>query len=138
MENMCGIRVRSLTIMIFMAFAVWSSSFDTCIARRGNQWRESRGSSASLAKKKGKNKGNSHHQQHHNGVSKPKPPSQHKAPPLPPAPKVDAPPPPSPPQKSSTAFNVLDFGAKGDGKSDDTKVFISLSLHKCLMMLNIS
>ena len=113
--------------MLFMAFVVWSSSFDTCIARRGNHWRESRGNSASLAKKNGKNQGNSHHQQHHNGVSKPKPPP-HKAPPLPPAPKEDAPP-PSPPQKSSTAFNVLDFGAKGDGKSDDTKVFISLFLY---------
>jgi hypothetical protein len=112
--------------MLFIAFLVWSSSFHTCIARRGKHWRESRGNSASLAKKKGKNQGNSH-QKHHNGASKPKPPPQ-KAPSLPPPPKEA--PAPSPPQKSSTTFNVLDFGAKGDGKSDDTKVFISLFLYR--------
>ncbi|KAG6758988.1 hypothetical protein NC652_024881 [Populus alba x Populus x berolinensis] len=128
MENMSGFSFRSLTFMLFIALLVWSSSFHTCNARRGKHWREIRGNSASLAKKKGKNQGNSH-QKHHNGVSKPKPPPQ-KAPSLHPAPKDDTPA-PSPPKKSSTTFNVLDFGAKGDGKSDDTKAFQAAWTEAC-------
>ncbi|KAI5580712.1 hypothetical protein BDE02_08G171800 [Populus trichocarpa] len=121
MVNMRGFSFRSLAFMLFIVFLVWSASFDTCIARRGKHWRQSRSNPASLAKKKGKSHGNSHHQ-HHSGVSKPKAPP-HKAPALPPpAPKEKAPK-PSPPQKGSTTFNVLDFGAKGNGKSDDTKAF---------------
>ncbi|CAK7332663.1 unnamed protein product [Dovyalis caffra] len=123
MVNMRGFNFRSFTFMLFIVFLAWSSSFETCIARRGKHWRQSRANSASLGKTKGKGIGNSHHQ-HHNGVSKPKPkPPPHKAPSLPPsAPKEDGPI-PSPPKKGSTSFNVLDFGAKGDGKSDDTKAF---------------
>ncbi|KAF2292762.1 hypothetical protein GH714_028165 [Hevea brasiliensis] len=107
--------------MLFIAFLVFSSSFDTCIARRGRHWRQNRGTSASLYKKKGKSHGSNSNHNHHNGGSKPKPkpqPPSHQAP-LPTAPK---PPPPSP-IEDSTTFNVLDFGAKGDGKSDDTKAF---------------
>ncbi|KAJ9169544.1 hypothetical protein P3X46_017726 [Hevea brasiliensis] len=110
---------RSISFMLFIAFLVFSSSFDTCIARRGRHWRQNRGTSASLYKKKGKSHGSNSNHNHHNGGSKPKPqPPSHQAP-LPTAPK---PPLPSP-IEDSTTFNVLDFGAKGDGKSDDTKAF---------------
>ena len=133
MVSMRGFSFRSLAFMLFIVFLVWSASFDTCIARRGKHWRQSRSNPASLAKKKGKSHGNSHHQ-HHSGVSKPKAPP-HKAPALPPpAPKEKAPK-PSPPQKGSTTFNVLDFGAKGNGKSDDTKV-LSCLLHNIKLVQN--
>ena len=131
---MSGLSYRSLTFMFFIAFLLWSSNFETCNARRGKHWRQSRATSASLYKKKGKSGGSSSN--HHNSggsksKSKSKSPS-HKAPPNPtPKPKEEIP--SSPPQKGnnaghSTTFNVLNFGAKGDGSSDDTKVILQFSL----------
>ncbi|KAI7979176.1 Polygalacturonase [Camellia lanceoleosa] len=126
--KMRGLSLRSLTFMLFIALLVLFSHMGTCSARRGKHWRQNRAISASLSKN-GKS--------HHSNAGKLK----HKAPPLPPPspppspPKTPRPPPtssskspPSPapaPNKdtSSTVFNVLDFGAKGDGTSDDTKAF---------------
>jgi hypothetical protein len=115
--------------MLLVAFLLWSSNFEACNARRGRHWRQRRGSSGSLAKKKGKNHGKGNY--HHSGGSKPKSPP-HKAPSLPPPkPKEDLPPPSPPPTGSngghSVTFNVLDFGAKGDGSSDDTQVILHFS-----------
>ncbi|XWS69023.1 hypothetical protein CRYUN_Cryun04dG0144000 [Craigia yunnanensis] len=139
---MSGISFRSLTFMFLVAFLVWSSSIGTCIARRGKHWRQSRYAAASLSKKKGKDQGHGHNN-YHNGGSKPKAPP-HKTTPsspklkAPPSPKEKAAPSPKPkekvpstppPQKGysngqhSNVFDVLDFGAKGDGKTDDTKAF---------------
>jgi len=125
--NMSGLSFRSLAFMLFMAFLVWSSNFEACNARRGRHWRHSRATSASLAKKKGKNHGKGNY--HHSGGSKPKsPPSKAPSPPNP-KPKEDLP--SSPPQKGSNGghsvtFNVLDFGAKGDGSTVDTQVILPL------------
>ncbi|KAJ7943656.1 Polygalacturonase [Quillaja saponaria] len=86
---------------------------------------------ASLYKKKGKVNHGDHgrsHNFHHGGGSKPKAPS-HKTIPSPPAPKPKPVIQPKPPQKgyngghSIVFFDVLDFGAKGDGSTDDTKAF---------------
>ncbi|XP_059656129.1 polygalacturonase At1g48100-like isoform X2 [Cornus florida] len=94
------------------------------LPRRGKHWRQSRSASASLFKKKGKYHGSSHHQSNGGKVKK-KTPSPKAPPPLAPGPKVGIP--STPPKKddsgASTAFNVLDFGAKGDGTTDDTKAF---------------
>ncbi|PPD85489.1 hypothetical protein GOBAR_DD17585 [Gossypium barbadense] len=81
---------RSLTFMILIAFFVWCSSIETCIARRGKHWRQSR-YAAALSKKKGGSHG---HRNYHNGGSKPKPPpsQSHKATPSP-KPKEEVPPP---------------------------------------------
>ncbi|XVE92400.1 hypothetical protein REPUB_Repub01dG0094000 [Reevesia pubescens] len=141
---MSGISFRSLTFMFLIAFIVWSSSIETCIARRGKHWRQNRyAAAASLSKNK---KGKSHGHGHQNGGSNPKPPPHKTSPPTPSSPKPKAPPPPKektppspkpkedvpsnpPPQKGysngqqSNVFDVLDFGAKGDGKTDDTKAF---------------
>lgn len=93
---------------------MWCSVMEMSNARRvGRHSRHSRSISSSLLKKKGKNHGSNHHNS--NG-SKSKQKAQ---PPLPPpaaAPPVHAIPP------ESTVFDVLDFGAKGDGSTDDTKV----------------
>ena len=154
LNMMRGLSLRSLTFMLFIAFLLWSSNFETCNARRGKHWRHSSGTSASLYKKKGKSRGSGNN--HHSGGSKPKSPP-HKASPLPtpkrkapplPTPKRKAPPlptpkpkeefPSNPPAGHSTTFNVLDFGAKGDGRTDDTKVIPNSHqmLKKiCLMLL---
>ncbi|KAJ8773823.1 hypothetical protein K2173_008286 [Erythroxylum novogranatense] len=124
---MDGFCFRSLTFILFIAFLVWSSSFDTCIARRGKHRSQTSGS---LFKKKSQARS---HNSHHSKGSQPKPPpSTAPSPtPSPKPPKEDAP--PIPPQQGSATFNVLDFGAKGDGKSDDTKAFQAAWASACIV-----
>lgn len=136
-----SLRLRSITMMLLMAVLVWSVTLETCIARRGRHWRHNHRSSSdlsdSLSSKKPKSHGNSHHSSHNNNnnnhhhKSKPKPKPKLKTPPKADddnSPVVSRPPKvqpsPLPPQKGSQIFNVMDFGAKGDGKCDDTKVQI--------------
>ncbi|KAK8360606.1 hypothetical protein V6Z12_A04G175900 [Gossypium hirsutum] len=132
---MKGVGLRRLTFMFLVAFLVWSSSIETCIARKSKHWRQRRhAASVSLYKKKTKDHSHGHHN-YHNGGTKTKPPPYKTTPP---SPKVKAPPSPKPkvkvpsvppPQKGygngqqSKVFDVLHFGAKGDGKTDDTKAF---------------
>lgn len=133
---MSGLSFRGFTYMLLIAYLIWCSNFEACIARRDKHWRHSRTVSASLLKKKGKSYSKSHN--HHVGGSKPKPPTHKTTPSLPKAPPHKSTPssppipkpkvtPSTPPPKAyngghSTILNVLDFGAKGDGSSDDTKV----------------
>lgn len=127
---MSGFSFRGFTCMLLIACLIWSFNFEACIARRGKHWRQSRDVSASVYKKKGKNFGNSHNRNHGGGSnSKPKPPSHKGTPtlPKPPSPPPNGNPTTPPPKPynggTATTFNVLDFGAKGDGKTDDTKAF---------------
>ncbi|KAK4263189.1 hypothetical protein QN277_028641 [Acacia crassicarpa] len=118
---MGGFNFRGFTLMIFTALLIWSFNFEACIARRGKYWRQNRGFSASLYKK-GKGHGGNNHNYHNGGGSKPKP----KTKPNPSPPSSPLPSNPTPPgggDSSTTVFSVLDFGAKGDGNSDDTKAF---------------
>lgn len=147
---MRGFSFRSLTFFLLVALLVWTSSMEVCNARRGRHWRQNRITSATLAKKKGKTHSSSS-QHHQKGVSKPKAPSPtHKPfppPTAPPTSKALPPPPPGPTPREETAptptppqsgfgsqqsavFNVMEFGAKGDGTADDTKVMMPNS-HKC-------
>lgn len=135
---MSGLSFRCFTYMFLIAFLIWSSNFEACIARRGKHWRQNRAVTASLLKKNGKSHGNGHNNQH-GGGSKPKPPSHKSTPSSPKAPQHKSTPssPQIPPPQNdspstlppkgynggySTTFNVLDFGAKGAGNTDDTKV----------------
>lgn len=107
-----GFSLKSLSLTLVIAFLVCFSTFDSCNARRGKHWRQNRAASSSLSKKKGKNNG------YHNGGQGSK---SHGGGSKSPAPA------PAPPKKGytdsdSTVFNVMDFGAKGDGTTDDTKV----------------
>ncbi|KAJ9554424.1 LOW QUALITY PROTEIN: hypothetical protein OSB04_018469 [Centaurea solstitialis] len=54
---MGGFSFRQLIFALIVAILVWSSSIETCNARRGKHWRHSRGTFSSLYKKKGKNQG---------------------------------------------------------------------------------
>ncbi|KAJ1399485.1 Pectin lyase fold/virulence factor [Sesbania bispinosa] len=143
---MGGFSFRGFTYMLLIAFLIWSSNFEPCIARRGKHWRHSRTVSASLFKKKGKSHGNSHNHNGGGSKSKPKPPTHKSAPPLPkapphtntpsspPIPKPKVSPPTQPPKDysgHSTTFNVLDYGAKGDGRTDDTKAFQATWAEAC-------
>ncbi|CDY34877.1 BnaA09g48030D [Brassica napus] len=133
-----NLRMGSITMIMLMAVLVWSITLETCIARRGRHWRHNHRSSSdlsdSLSSKKPKSHSHHHsshnnnHNHHHKSKPKPKPKlktppkSDHtKSPVVSPPPKVQ--PPSLPPPKGSKVFNVMDFGAKGDGKCDDTKAF---------------
>ncbi|XP_039116141.1 polygalacturonase At1g48100-like [Dioscorea cayenensis subsp. rotundata] len=109
-----GLRVKAIVLLLIFVFLMLCSNFNTCNARRGKHWRtkksSSSSSSSSFAQKKGKSKakGGSHHHDGNSSKQKPKPDVEY----------------PSPPASlSSSVFNVLDFGAKGDGLTDDTKAF---------------
>ena len=127
---MGGFTFKGFTLMLFTTFLIWSFNFEACIARRGKHWRQNRGSSASLYKK-GKGHGGNNHNYNNGGGSKPKPIPTPKSKPSPPSPFPSIPPPPRDYNgrriESSTIFNVLDFAAKGDGSSDDTKVNMKAS-----------
>lgn len=102
-----GFSLKGLSLTLVIVFLIWFSSFDSCNARRGKHWRQNRAASSSLSKKKAKNNGG-HGSKSHGGSKSPSPA-------------------PAPPKKGhtdsdSTVFNVIDFGAKGDGATDDTKV----------------
>ncbi|XP_068641312.1 polygalacturonase At1g48100 [Aristolochia californica] len=102
--------VKRLSLILLLVLLVWVSSLNPCHARRGKHWRPKRATVASLSKKKGKStgRGSSHH---HEGAGGSSPATKKKMPGT------------SYGTGNSTIFDVLDFGAKGDGATDDTKAF---------------
>ena len=95
---------------------MWSSRIETCHAREGNLW-SLKGISPpgkyvlNVEKEKGYGgtAGSSHQHAGRSTISTPQ-------------------------GGSSKTFNVLDFGAKGDGNTDDSKVIVSLSFHFYLFL----
>lgn len=120
--------------MLAVVFLVWSSSSEGCHGRAtGKHWRQNREALPALSSKKGKshNHGGAHKGNHHGGASKTKPPSRK-------MPKPDVSHSPLPQKGSrSSMFNVLDFGARGDGKTDDTKVHTKIVMNLQLHMSTV-
>ncbi|XP_010936703.1 polygalacturonase At1g48100 [Elaeis guineensis] len=107
---MSGFSFKGLTIPFLLVLLVMCSTLDICDAGRGWDWR---------AGDEGKSGGGSS-PTNPSQLTKPKPR------PIPsptPKPKPQPSPSPIPPAPHGTAFDVLDFGAKGDGTTDDTKAF---------------
>lgn len=133
-----GLSLRNITLVLLFVIFLWSSSFELCHgSRRGGHWRKQRygrgRASTTASSQQKKSGGGSSHQGGGIGPKSPK----HKAPwqspspsppiHLPPTSPVSGDDPLPLPQRKSypTTFNVLDFGAAGDGSTDDTKVTVT-------------
>ncbi|KAG0456627.1 hypothetical protein HPP92_024415 [Vanilla planifolia] len=109
-----GISLKGFTAVLLLFLLLVCSGLDVCEGRRGRHWKHRKGTVTSLVKKKGKGKaiGGSHNNHH----AKPSPiPS----------------PSPSPSPSHDSIYNVLDFRAKGDGETDDTKAFEATWAEAC-------
>uniref|UniRef100_A0A2N9IX59 Pectate lyase superfamily protein domain-containing protein n=1 Tax=Fagus sylvatica TaxID=28930 RepID=A0A2N9IX59_FAGSY len=92
--------MKDLTLIIFIAFSVWSSSFENCCAREGRHRKQSKAASVFVKKPNGYGSNYNH---------------------------------PGRRMLSSAIFNVLDYGAKGDGNADDTEAFGAAWAAACMV-----
>ncbi|KAJ9152868.1 hypothetical protein P3X46_026379 [Hevea brasiliensis] len=116
MIKMGGFNLENLsliTILIIILFA-WSARIEPCHARQGKYWRQSKTAPAASVSM----------QSHHHGRSLSKfTDSYYILPDKTMATQKG--------QSSASTFNVLDYGAKGDGHTDDTKAFEAVWAAAC-------
>ncbi|RZS24924.1 hypothetical protein BHM03_00058056 [Ensete ventricosum] len=98
---MSSLGLKDIGLLLLLVFLVMCSNFHDCEGRRGKHWRAKQAPSSSLARKKakGNNGGDRRHGRGGGSGGQPR---------LTP--------------EMAAMFDVLDFGAKGDGVTDDTKV----------------
>lgn len=113
-RGMIGLRPKCFGVLLLLLLGLlMCSNFDGCEARKGTHWRQKRSPSSSLVRKKSKGKNGGSHS--HTGGHLSPPPSSNTSP----SPGTDYPAPPA-----AATFDVIDFGANGDGVTDDTKVAV--------------
>ncbi|URD98887.1 Glycosyl hydrolases family 28 [Musa troglodytarum] len=100
---MISLGLKGIGLLLLLAFPVMCSNFQGCEGRRGKHWRAKQAPSSSLARKKAKghNGGDRRHGRGGGSGGRPR----------------------LTPETMAAMFDVLDFGAKGDGVTDDTKAF---------------
>ncbi|WOK98520.1 hypothetical protein Cni_G07232 [Canna indica] len=100
--------IKCFGLLLFFLVTLICSNIDGCEARKGRHWKQKKSSSTSLVRKKGngKNGGSSNRSGH-----------------LSPPPSSDLPGTEYPAPPTAATFDVIDFGANGDGVTDDTKAF---------------
>ncbi|CAL9175850.1 polygalacturonase At1g48100-like [Musa acuminata AAA Group] len=108
-------RLKCFALLLLLVLLV-CSSLDGCEGRKGKHWRR-KSPSSSLARKKTRGKSGGGHNHGGGGGS-----GGHTSPP-PSSNQSPCPVTGSPNASKPAMFDVLDFGAKGDGVTDDTKAF---------------
>lgn len=99
---MSTLNLKSISLIVLIAVLAWPLFLKTCNARKERQWRAKKNTTTSSFEKKARGSSSPALLMRHNYIE-----TEEKA------------------EKSggkSSVFNVLDYGAEGDGKADDTKV----------------